>query len=363
MEELYGIIFGGSGSEMKLEKSELAHWISKLKNVVPKKASNPALRGILVNDGYLIASNLEMTVKVKVEGAEGERFIIPERAFDLINNLPEGDMEISATKNAITIKADKIKNKYQSVEPDQFPLPPEWQEGGELSIKSEVLLEAIRRVSYAIPALGTTPTVSSMCLQAANGKLNFVGLDGHVLAWDNVDYDGEFELLIPKNTVDKLKTIGLSGEIQIKHNKTGAVFISDQFEVYTRLVAGTYFKYQTLFKKLPLHTFVSRADLLNAMIRAKMCTEERCPVRFELDKNILNLSMKDKSTDYYEKIDLQEEMQKELVIGFDAKLVLETLKAFDCENVKLSFDGSKIPMIVEDDDSNFKAIVLPVAIK
>ena len=107
---------------MKLEKSELAHWISKLKNVVPKKASNPALRGILVDDGYLIASNLEMTVKVKVEGAEGERFIIPERAFDLINNLPEGDMEISATKNAITIKADKIKNKYQSVEPDQFSI-------------------------------------------------------------------------------------------------------------------------------------------------------------------------------------------------------------------------------------------------
>lgn len=27
-------------------------------------------------------------------------------------------------------------------------------------------------------------------------------IDGHVLAWDKVDYDGEFELLIPKNTID-----------------------------------------------------------------------------------------------------------------------------------------------------------------
>ncbi len=348
---------------MKLEKSELAHWISKLKNVVPKKASNPALRGILVSDGYLIASNLEMTVKAKIEGTEEERFIIPERAFDLINNLPEGDMEISSAKNTITIKADKIKNKYQAMDPDEFPLPPEWEEGSELSIKSEVLLDAIKRVSYAIPAVGNTPTVSSMCLQAADGQLNFVGLDGHVLAWDKVDYDGEFELLIPKNTVDKLKTIGLSGEVQIKHNKTGAVFITEDFEVYTRLVAGTYFKYQTLFKELSLHTVVSKGDLLNAMTRAKMCMEERCPVRFEIDKNTMNLSMKDKATDYYETVDLQEEIPKALTIGFDARLVLETLKAFDCENVKLSFESSKIPMIVEDGDSNFKAIVLPVAIK
>lgn len=348
---------------MKLEKSELAHWISKLKNVVPKKASNPALRGILVSDGYLIASNLEMTVKAKIGGTEEERFIIPERAFDLINNLPEGDMEISSAKNTITIKAEKIKNKYQAMDPDQFPLPPEWEEGSELSIKSEVLLDAIKRVSYAIPAVGTAPTVSSMCLQAADGQLNFVGLDGHVLAWDKVDYDGEFELLIPKNTVDKLKTIGLSGEVQIKHNKTGAVFITEDFEVYTRLVAGTYFKYQTLFKELSLHTVVSKGDLLNAMTRAKMCMEERCPVRFEIDKNTMNLSMKGKATDYYETVDLHEEMPKALTIGFDARLVLETLKSFDCENVKISFDGPKIPMIVEAEDSNFKAIVLPVAIK
>ena len=94
-----------------------------------------------------------------------------------------------------------------------------------------------------------------------------------------------------------------------------------------------------------------------------MCTEGRCPVRFELDKSTLNLSMKDKMTDYYETVDLQEEMPKALAIGFDARLVLETLKAFDCKNVKLSFDSPKIPMLVEAEDSDFKAIVLPVAIK
>ena len=238
---------------MKIQKTDLAQKLNKIKGVVPKKTTMPVLQGILVRDGYLIANNMEMTVKAKIEGTEGESFIIPERAFDLINNLPDGEMEISvAAGNIITIKAGKIKNKYQTLDPAQFPTTASQDEGSELRIKAEMLLESMKRVSYAVPAQNTNTVMTAMCLQAAGGQLNFAGLDGHVLAWDKIDYDGEFELLIPKNTVDKMKSLGLSGEVQIWHNKTGAVFITEDFEIYTRLIEGEYFKYQTLFKELPL---------------------------------------------------------------------------------------------------------------
>lgn len=348
---------------MKIQKTELAQKLNKIKGVVPKKTTMPVLQGILVRDGYLIANNMEMTVKAKIEGIEGESFIIPERAFDLINNLPDGEMEISvAVNNIITIKADKIKNKYQTMDPAQFPATASQEEGSELTIKADMLLESMKRVSYAVPTQGNNTIMSTVCLQALGGQLNFVGLDGHVLAWDRIDYDGEFELLIPKGTVDKLKTLGLNGEVQIRHSKTGAVFITEEFEVYTRLIEGEYFKYRTMFKELPLHTVVSRTNLLDAMTRAKMCTEERYPVKFELEESTLNLSIKDNVTDYNETVDLQERIPEALTIGFNARLVLETLKAFDCENVGISFEGPKMPMIVEAEDSDFKAIVLPVAI-
>lgn len=348
---------------MKIQKTELAAKLNKIKGVVPKKTTTPVLQGILVKEGCLVANNLEMTVKAKLEGTEDECFIIPERAFDLINNLPDGEVDISVTaKNTITIKADKIKNKYQTMDPEQFPDTVTHRTDNQLTIKANILLESVKRVSYAVSAQGNNAVMSSMCLQAVDGQLNFVGLDGHVLAWDRVDYDGDFELLIPKNTVDKLKSLGLTGDVQITHNKTGAVFITEDYEVYTRLVEGKYFKYQTMFKELPVHTVVSREELLAAMTRAKMCTEERCPVRFEMQEKKLNLSIKDKTTDYHETVDLQEKLSKSLTIGFDARLVLETLKAFDCDNVGISFECSKMPMIVEAEDSDFKTIVLPVAI-
>jgi DNA polymerase-3 subunit beta len=305
-----------------------------------------------------------MTVKAKLEGTEGECFIIPERAFDLINNLPDGEVDISVSNgNTMTIRADKIKNKYQTMDPEPFPVADIDGEGSEFTLKAGQLLESVKRVSYAIPQQGGNATMSTMCLQAKDGQLNFVGLDGHVLAWDKIDYDGEFELLIPKNTIDKLKTLGLTGDIRIRHSNAMAVFATKDFEICTRLVQGEYYKYQNMFKELPLHTVISRKELLDAMVRAKMCTAEKCPVKFELSGSQLNLSIKDQTTDYHETVDLQEDISEELTIGFDARLVIETLKAFDCDNVGISLQGPKMPMIVEAEDSDFKTIVLPVTIK
>ncbi len=335
-----------------------------MKGIVPKKTTMPALQGILVKDGFLIASNTEMTVKVKLEGAENEYFIIPERAFDLISNLPDGEMNISVTgKNIITIQVDKIKNKYQTMDPELFPLGAAWEEGSEWKIQADILLKAMKRVSYAVSVQGYNAIMSSVCLQATGGRLNFVGLDGHVLAWDQVNYEGEFKLLIPKNTVDKFRNLGITGEVRMKYNQTGAVFVTEGFEIYTRLVDGEYFKYQNMFKELPLHTVVSRTTLLDAMTRARMCTEEKCAVRFDLEESVLSLSIRDKLVDYHETVELQEPLAEPLAIKFDSRLVSETLKTFDCDKVKISFGGPKMPMIVEDLDSEYKALVLPVAVR
>lgn len=349
---------------MKIQKVELAQKINKIKGVVPKKTTMPVLQGILVKDGYLIANNMEMSVKAKIEGIEDECFIIPMKAFDLINNLPNGEVEIIPDGANITIKAAKIKNKYQTMDPSLFPnaeVPGENEH--EIVLDSKALLESMRRVSYAIPLQAANKTMSSLCLQATGGWLNFVGLDGHVLAWDKIEYDGEFELLIPKSTIDKMLSVGLEGNVSIRHNKVAAVFVTDEYEIYTRLVDGDYYKYKTMFGELSLRTVVTKTEFLDAMIRAKMCTDESSPVKFEISGDTVDITIKDNTTDYHETITLQEALEEQLTIAFNARLVIETLKAFDCDNVGIQLQGPKHPMIVEAEDSEFKSIVLPVQIK
>lgn len=106
---------------MNVQKYEIARVIDKLKSVVQKNDQFPALGGILVKNGYLIASNSEITMKVKLEASEGNHFIIPMKAFDLIKNLPDGEVDISSTdQNVVLIKTRGIKNKYQSYPPEEF---------------------------------------------------------------------------------------------------------------------------------------------------------------------------------------------------------------------------------------------------
>lgn len=108
---------------MKIDKNELAKKIGQLKGIVPSKTTSEALRGVLYKDGYLIASNTELTVKAKLEAEESNpdgRFIIPEKAFDLISNMPNGIIELIPTEGQLTIKMDKIKNVYNTVSPDEY---------------------------------------------------------------------------------------------------------------------------------------------------------------------------------------------------------------------------------------------------
>lgn len=351
---------------MRIEKSELSQKINRLKQVVPKKTPCVALQGILVSDGYFIASNTDISIKTKVEGTEGESFIIPAKAFDLISNLPDGEVEIisdhSGETFGITVVADRIKNRYQTVNPSLFPVPKEIKEGdGEFRIRAHSLLTSMKRVLYAVLQDGEGGKMNAMCLQAANGELNLVGLDGKMIAWDKVNFDGNFTILVPWKSIEKLLAIGIVGTVTVRYNETGVVFASDECELYSRLIDGDYYNYVSMFRELQVSTVVNRQDLLDAMVRVKMCTQE-APARIELEGFDLNIAIKDSTVDYHETVSLQEEVKSGMTIGFNAKLIIETLKAFDCENVAINFENPKMPMIIEAEDSDFKALVLPVAL-
>lgn len=107
---------------MKVFKHELAGAIKSLKAVVPKNPVLPSLKGILFNNGTLTASNTEITMQISLDSIEGEKFILPESSFTLIENLPEGEIEFTISENGtyVDITTGKIRNRFQAMDPDMF---------------------------------------------------------------------------------------------------------------------------------------------------------------------------------------------------------------------------------------------------
>lgn len=352
---------------MRIDKTELAKRLDKVKSVVPKSSPVAALMGVLVKDGYLIASNTEMTIKAKLEGTEGESFIIPSKAFDLIKNLPAGDLNIitagGKSGDRITISMEKIKNTYATFPPEEYPYDADRapEGSGQMAIDSKVLKDSMAHVNYAIPSKGSNRIMTSLCMEAKDGKLNFVGLDGHVVAWVQTDFDGEFNLLIPKSAVEKMLSLEMTGDVQIEYDKNSAIFRVDGYEIHTRLMEGEFFKYERFFENYTEELLVKRADLLEAVVRAKLCTEEMTPTRFDIEGDELQLSIRDSTADYTEVVHLQRGARNKMTIGFNSRLVLETLKAHSGDEIKMRFSGGSQPMIVASDI--MRSIVLPVKIR
>lgn len=352
---------------MKTKKYEIARAIDKLKSVVQKNEVKPALSGILVKNGRLIASNSEITIHIRFEASAGENFLIPMKAFDLIRNLPDGDMEISADENNIvTIKMDKIKNSYQSYPAGEFifqDIPVEEENG--LILPGEKLISAICHVIYAAADNGVNGTMNGICMESDKEQLNIVALDGHVLAWDKIDVGQEnnMKIIVPKTAAKKLVDMGMEDDVKVSFDKNHATFRTDEYVIYSRLIEGNYFPYATMFKAYPTYTIVNRKELSDCMTRAKMCVRDEAPTVFEISGEELKVSLKDRMTDYEENIQMRKRVEHPIKIGFSSKLVLETIKAFTSDNITLNFESGVTPMVVEAENSAMKAMVLPVKIR
>lgn len=351
---------------MIIDKQSIAQKIDKIKSVVPSKTPMACLQGILYKNGYLIASNSEMTVKANLEAQEGEALIIPMKAFDLIKNLPDGDIEITTDdKFAITIRATGIKNKFQSFDPDTFMMmQSNIEENAGMSIDSSKFMDAVGKVMYSISSINSNLIMSSLCLESVTGILNMVGLDGHRISWNRMDYDRDFKILVPKSAMEKLISLDIKGNLNISYDNHSAIFTTEDYEVHTRLVAGDYYKYEKLFDELPSSTVVSRKELLDALHRASICGDKNTvPVKISIEGTEMKISLGTSTSEYYETVTLQKKIETDITIGFNPRLVIECLKSFACENVALQLSGPKAPMIIESEDSDLKALVLPVALK
>lgn len=352
---------------MKVARYELVRVIGKLKSIVQKKEQTPALAGILVNDGYLIASNTEITMQVKLEASKGEHFIIPMKAFELIKGLPEGFVEIIADKkNFVTISTDTIKNKYQSYPADQFIYSEiNIEADRNVTLPGKELMEAIRHVEYAADTRNANKMLGGIYIDGSDGNVNVVALDGHVLAWDRVRAtgNGNVEMIVPKTAALKILEMGIMDDVEVSYNKCNAIFRTDEYAILSRLIDGKYFSYSAMFKDAPFCTIVARKELVDAMTRAKLCTDENSPTVFEIQEDVMNIIVQDKVTNYNEKVVLQMKIEEPVKIGFDSRLVLETIKAFTCDNITLNFTNASMPMQIEAEDSDMKALVLPIKLR
>ena len=358
----------GKGIRMRAQKYEIARILDRVKSVVQKNSAYPAMEGVLVTDGCFTGSNMELTIQVKSEACRGDSFIIPAKAFDLIKNLPDGEVEIKEDgEQQLLIRTEKITNRYRTFNPDDFAFyKPNADYDNEITLPGEQLMNALSRVVNASNEKDVKAVLGGVYFEAEPGALNLVAADGYRASWDRIATDGESDMkvIVPKSAVKRLVSLGIIDEVSIAYNKSGVIFRSGDCTVSSRLIDGDYLDYRRFFRDTSDAVSIRREGLLEAMNRAKLCVanneNNKRPAVLTFGGGELQISVADSMSNYSEVIELDSILPDQTRIGASPNIIIESVKAFTGDIIRLSFTSPKAPVYISEEGSRLRTLFLPV---
>ena len=351
---------------MIIEKYDLASKLAKVKLAMPDKKSPGGVRGVLIKNGRAIASNSEIRISAVLPDAPADEkpFILTSQAIEMIESLPDGEIEIVETGLSIYINSGTIKNKYTKLDSNDI-YDPEVPPNADCNVKinSQKLAALVSSVMYAASVDATRPLYTGVLLEAKDGRLNAVALDGFRAAWNKTEYDGDFKLIIPRASIEKFLKLKIEGDIEISACQNSALFSAAEYAVYTRLLAGEFMDYKTALPTHENRIDVDRKTLLDCMARVKLCSDGTAtmPVVFTLDDGVLTISIRTAIADYSEEISVDGDADLKLKIGFNSRYLTEALKSIEGETATIAFGTGTQPIVLEN--GNMRCMILPVRLK
>ncbi len=356
--------------------------INTLLSVVDKKNTRPILSYILfsASKGSLIltATDLEVSAKIvlkaDVEG-EGSFCVNGKNLFDILRELPNQNLVISVNDktNTLNLNCALIEYSLLILGPEDFPkidfqaLLPTFE------IDSGKLRELISKTSHAISNDETRIYLNGIYLQEVNSRLRAVATDGHRLALYEMDLDDKQKVealingvIIPKKGVYELKKMTETNLSKIKIAMDESFLILNSSENYflsIRLISREYPKYQAVIPSRTTYKLVADKTLLfDAVKRIKiMANEKSNGVRIKISSKELVITANHPSLgNAQEKIDVNYD-GKEMVIGFNAKYLMETLSTLDEGEVSFELNNELSPVIVKSEKHpNYLGIIMPL---
>ena len=116
----------------------------------------------------------------------------------------------------------------------------------------------------------------------------------------------------------------------------------------TRLVDAEYPKYEKVFpESSEMRTVVQKEPMLHAIQRISPFLDTKCPaVCLEIDEQQIRMSPRDSDPDEKHETLAVESSTGSIRIGFDTRLLIETLTRMETESLVMAFAGELEPMTV-----------------
>jgi DNA polymerase III subunit beta len=359
------------------------HVLSKALNTVSKAVTSrttiPILKGILLQateDGLLkvVASDLDLSIekKLKVSVWEEGSIVVSARLFsDIIRKLPNEEVEIVEENNTVTIRCLSSEFSIVGQPAEEFPNIGKIVEEDKIRIEKDIFRDMIKRTSFSASIEESKGIIVGLLIEMDEDSITMVALDGFrmAVAREMKSNKEKKKIIVAARILNEINKIFSEAEedkeIDLIIDEKRAVILMEDTRIVLRILEGEFIKYKDIIpKEHQCKLKVNRAEFLNSMERASLLAKEgkNNLIKFSVFRDKIILTSRSEEGNVKEEVFVEKD-GTDLEIGFNAKYIIDVLKAISDEEIAMEFNTGVSPCLIKPiEGDRFEYLVLPVRI-
>ncbi|MGB9698850.1 MAG: DNA polymerase III subunit beta [Thermodesulfobacteriota bacterium] len=369
--------------EFIIEKEILTKGLHRVQGIIDKKGTMPMLLNVLIEakgkEIIITATDLEVGFKeshaaeIKKEGKIG---ILGKKLFEIVKELPEKIISLKLKENFwVEIKSGKSVFNIMGIDVEKYPSLPSYDEEKDfIEAPNKIINEMINKTIFAVSSDETRKNLLGVFMtqeiRAENKFLRMVATDGYRLSMIDRQIDKEFKevekgILLPKKGLWELAKIldEDSEKILISVKNNNFIVKNGKKTLIIRLLDAEFPDYkQVIPEKTKIKISLKRNEFLESLKRVSILSSEKTKgVKFSLREKIMELSTYNPEIGEAKEEILAEYKGEDLIIGFNARFVLEALANFESEEVIIAMEDANSPAIFKPvGDDLHQCIIMPM---
>ena len=366
--------------EVLCAKKELLSALGAASAAVSRRSTLPALSNLLLEavQGKLsvMGTDLELSIKCQSEGnilSEGRITLPSQKFFDIIRELPEGEVMIKVEGLSAEITCERANFRLQGMGAEEYPTWPT-VEGQVLKLPKATMQNIFRQTIFAVSEDETRYTMNGICMQMEGRKLVCVATDGYRLAFRSeelaVEPSGIIDIILPAKAAEQLIKLlgdppakgGGGDEVEVTFGETHILWDLGDTQIASRLIEGRFPPYQEVIpSEFPFSASVDRPLLQEVVNRVALMADERSR-QIILSFSEDNIEVKASTADVGEGRETVPCTYKgdPMTLGYNYIFLSETLKSFDEDIITVDLiDQVKQGRFSAQGDENHFCILMP----
>lgn len=359
--------------------NELMKRLSIVEKAISSRSSLPVLENvyfelensILKLRGHDLELGIETTMPVQ-EGVDGKCLIKAKTVSSIVSKFQNQTLVFDEENQMVKITADnRVDFNILGSLPDEYPVFPGLESGVKVSLPVEDIKQLIQHTIFAVSSDETKHFLNGILVKNEGEDLVFVATDGYRLSLRKhklASIGSSFSVIIPYKAMNEcLKVLQQAksddvfemtlSENQVSFQLKDVLFVS-------RVIQGQFPDYNQVLPKETLNSFsVSRRAFLDACERASIIAfSSNNVIRLVFSDDHLTIHANAPMGEFKESIQLSRlGGSGEARIAFNVRLILDSIKNLEMDDLRISFNNELSPCIVLPvSDLDYTYIIMPI---